>query len=277
MKHIKKIIHTKGDPPMNSSNKKLLIISAILLALAVSLVFIGGCSPKEITVGEGSSEISLPEAPTDTDTDNSSTPDGIDSSHEGTVTERPYYSPSPDEILTAPIDDHYLRDIKDIYRWEVFDKGGKIVEEYVNSYEFATRNYSAPISDEVVTQLVKRGLSEEKAKSMTEGEYQTHIGNLPMDGWYVSILEKYGLTEEDYKDWKNIDAKNFRHSKEFKKFTYEYSGKDRQYTDEQLEKFNSFGITAAHLHTLSNKSVFPEDLMKMTKEEVWEILNSTGE
>ena len=253
---------------MNSSNKKLLIISAILLALAVSLVFIGGCSPKEITVGEGSSEISLPEAPSDTDTDNSSTPDGIDSSHDGTATERPYYSPSPDEILTAPIDDHYLRDIKDIYRWEVFDKGGKIVEEYVNSYEFATRNYSAPISDEVVTQLVKRGLSEEKAKSMTEGEYQTHIGNLPMDGWYVSILEKYGLTEEDYKDWKNIDAKNFRHSKEFKKFTYEYSGKDRLYTDEQLEQLNATGITLSQYKTLMNMSFDFEEIIKMTSQEI---------
>lgn len=62
--------------------------------------------------------------------------------------------------------------------------------------------------------------------------------------------------------------KNFRHSKEFRKYTYEHAGKERLYTDEQIEQLNATGITLSQYKTLMNMSFDFEDIIKMTSQEI---------
>lgn len=85
----------------------------------------------------------------------------------------------------------------------------------------------------------------------------------PMDEKYVGYLWRCQLTQDDFGEWTNGDAEEFLRGK-----TYRF---EREYTEEQVAKFNELGLTVNKLHTLLNASFDIEDIMELTADRVKEL------
>lgn len=170
---------------------------------------------------------------------------------------------SADIIITSP-DNHYLNDAKSVDVCVLSeDENGKITYDLCNLYERETKRRSEPLSEYFIDNLVEMGVGKERASSLTVGEYEDYIYNLPMKEEYIPLLKHYGVSQSEYAEWTNMDAENYLYHKngEVRNQT------EKAFTDEQIEKVNALGITLDEFKTLMNMSFSVDEITEMTKED----------
>ena len=174
-------------------------------------------------------------------------------------------TPTSADINIISPDNHYLNDAKnvDVYIFNK-DENGKITYEPHNLYEQEMARRAEPLSECFIEKLKQLGVGQARASKMTVGEYEDYIYNLPMDDDYITLLNYYGVSSDEYAKWTNMDAENY---------LYHINGglnnhSEKIFTDEQIEKVNMLGITLNELETLMNMSFSAEEISKMTGEEV---------
>ena len=91
----------------------------------------------------------------------------------------------------------------------------------------------------------------------------------PMDGKYEEFLKECPALPADYAAWTNAEAEDYLRGRPY------YF--ERIYTAAQMQGFNELELTLRDLHSLLNRSFDPEDIVKMTKEEVRQVLTSGHE
>ena len=174
------------------------------------------------------------------------------------------------DIVINPPDNHYLNDAKNVNVYVLTeDENGKICYELCNLYEREMERRAQPLGEYHIEKLIEMGIGKEKANSMTVGEYEDYIYNLPMDDDRKAIVERCGVSPEEYADWTNMDAENY-----FYHLNGEMKDKtdEKAFTDEQIEKVNALGLTLREFKSLMNMSFSIEDIVEMTQEDVNDIL-----
>ncbi|MBR5769164.1 MAG: hypothetical protein IKX98_03540 [Clostridia bacterium] len=176
---------------------------------------------------------------------------------------------SADIVIKSP-DNHYLNDAKNVNVYVLTeDENGRIRCELCNLYERETERRAQPLGEYFIEKLTEMGVGKEKANSMTVGEYEDYIYNLPIDDEHKAAAERCGVSPEEYADWTNMDAENYFYhlNGELKDETGE-----KPFTDEQIEKVNALGLTLREFKSLMNMSFSIEDIVGMTQEDVNDIL-----
>ena len=156
------------------------------------------------------------------------------------------------------------------------DENSKVYFEVISQYEHQLKQRQEPITNEAVEDLTKKGVSLNRAKEYTTGDYEDFLLAQPInDNDKKFLMERFGKTGEELASWTVLDRENFYYELNKGLQPENYSSLDQETLQGYVDNVNSLGLTYAQAKTLGNMGFSYDEVGEMTYEEASSYLGLT--